>query len=750
MTARRRILPRGCWGPILVAASLLLTHANAGVPEHPPILTDLNDYCWPTDAGHLITSVFGEYRRAHFHAGIDISTGDVTGYKVFAMRDGYVTRIHIDATGYGKILYVRHADGYTTTYAHLSRFAGAIEDRAQKEQERLQQYPVDIELAPNELSVKKGDVIAYTGDTGIGTPHLHVEIRDPNDEPINPELCPALRIPDGIPPTILKIALIPIVAAGERPSDNTPEIHALTSTGPGRYHLREPILVTGRAGLAIDVRDRTEGSVYRRGIYRLRLCIDRDTVATCTYDRAPLHDAQLIGAAYDWPLVDRRRGRFARLFETIPGVLPYFYTSESTGGAIGPGVFQRGIHRFTITAEDIAGNTSVVEGTLVISRPPMVTVDRRGTTLVVAIPDPAGVTRLEEGILGLDGEWSNRRHTLRAGADQHLVEIPLPKQPAQAIRVVAVGKWGERSSPRIIPLQPRRHPSPRMEVTHDLDNDLVRITIRCDGVFTVPPEGMLREGSHETPLVLEPVDVGRYEALASLDPAFAGIRNLSIRASIDGVAVEGEDAFDAYPILPGRQGTYAFDHGRLSIDFDSASVFSPLFLHVDTLESGDESGYALTPALFILHRGLTVTVRADSLLPHAGLYFRGRTGLRYLGRPVDLGPGVLSGRVLQTLGTLSIRTDDRPPDVSRLFISSGRHRPLTIRFRITDDLSGVEYESVKLYIDNTPVIPSIDGEHRRVQYQSSAPLERGSHRFLMRCSDRAGNVRTVERQFTVR
>jgi murein DD-endopeptidase MepM/ murein hydrolase activator NlpD len=130
-------------------ASTLPSSSNASVNAARPtdsIRTDLNDYRWPTDAGHLVTSTFGEYRRTHFHGGIDISTGDDTGYRVFAARDGDVGRVRVDANGYGKILFLRHSDGYWTTYAHLRSFAPAIEGRVHAEQLRLQRYPVQLEF----------------------------------------------------------------------------------------------------------------------------------------------------------------------------------------------------------------------------------------------------------------------------------------------------------------------------------------------------------------------------------------------------------------------------------------------------------------------------------------------------------------------------------------------------------------------------------------------------------------------------
>ena len=107
----------------------------------------------------------------------------------------------------------------------------------------------------------------------------------------------------------------------------------------------------------------------------------------------------------------------------------------------------------------------------------------------------------------------------------------------------------------------------------------------------------------------------------------------------------------------------------------------------------------------------------------------------------------LSGR---SLGDVMVASDDVPPSVSRLSVRGNRTRGVDLSFRTSDNLSGIEYERLKLYIDDHVVIPEIDGEHRRVVYRSSDPLGRGSHRLQIRVSDRAGNTSTVDRHFTVR
>ena len=58
----------------------------------------------PLDIPMKLSGNFGELRPNHFHAGFDFKTNQVEGLNVYAVADGYISRIKISNSGYGKAI----------------------------------------------------------------------------------------------------------------------------------------------------------------------------------------------------------------------------------------------------------------------------------------------------------------------------------------------------------------------------------------------------------------------------------------------------------------------------------------------------------------------------------------------------------------------------------------------------------------------------------------------------------------------
>ncbi len=154
----------------------------------------------------LLSSNFGELRTNHFHTGIDIKTNGKINYRIYAIDEGFVSRINISHWGYGKALYIDHPNGYTSVYAHLDHFPKGIEEYIRAKQYQDESEQVEIYFDSVNIPVNRGDIVAYSGNTGgsLG-PHLHFEIRETKSEkPINPELF-GFKIEDHKPPQLSEL-----------------------------------------------------------------------------------------------------------------------------------------------------------------------------------------------------------------------------------------------------------------------------------------------------------------------------------------------------------------------------------------------------------------------------------------------------------------------------------------------------------------------------------------------------------------
>ena len=161
----------------------VVTFCNAQTP-YPQ-----NYFTSPLDISLVLSGTFAELRSNHFHSGLDIKTKGKVGLKTYASAAGYISRIKISRYGYGKALYITHPNGYTSVYAHLQKFAPNIETYVKKQQYQKETFEIELFPKADELKIAAKEVIAFTGNTGgSGGPHLHFEIRDKQERPMNPML----------------------------------------------------------------------------------------------------------------------------------------------------------------------------------------------------------------------------------------------------------------------------------------------------------------------------------------------------------------------------------------------------------------------------------------------------------------------------------------------------------------------------------------------------------------------------------
>lgn len=317
----------------------------------------------PLDIAHQASGTFGELRSTHFHAGDDYRTQQRVGLQLYAVAEGYISRLRVQAGGGGHSLYITHPNGYTSVYLHMEKFAAAHEARVRQEQYKQQRFEVDVELGPDELRVNKGDRIGLAGNTGSSQgPHLHFEIRDTeSQDPINPQLF-GLHFPDNIPPLIQGITLYDL--GGEVFNEHTPRRHFKpVSGGAGQYRLDRstPIPVNGRFGIGIQTIDRHNGTTFNSGVYSIELLLDGSPVSTVVFERLSFATSGAIHSYTDYPHFITNRARIQKSFKDPNNPINIFYELQGDGSLdLTAPHHAAGIKTLTYRVRDVHGNTSVI------------------------------------------------------------------------------------------------------------------------------------------------------------------------------------------------------------------------------------------------------------------------------------------------------------------------------------------------------------------------------------------------------
>lgn len=287
----------------------------------------------PLNIPMLLSGTFGELRTNHFHSGLDIRTQQKEGLPVYAADEGYIARIKISPFGYGKAIYINHPNGYTTVYGHLQKGFGKIEDFIIKEHYKQKKFEYDITLNPKDLPVKKGEQIAFSGNTGgSGGPHLHFEYRDTKTEKIiNPMFFGMNKlITDTKPPVLSNIVVYPLDETSVANRSELPFDLNFTKQNDGSY-IASKVLAKGCIGLGISAYDVSDNNYGRNGVYKIISSIDGKPNFEITFDAFSFDETRYVNAYVDFERQKKLNQKVQKLFYRIPYNLTLIDKVENSG-----------------------------------------------------------------------------------------------------------------------------------------------------------------------------------------------------------------------------------------------------------------------------------------------------------------------------------------------------------------------------------------------------------------------------------
>lgn len=267
----------------------------------------------PLEIPTILSGTFAELRSNHFHSGLDIKTQQREGLRVNATANGFVSRIKIAHFGYGKALYITHPNGYTTVYAHLQKFAPEIEAYVKQYQYEAESYEIELFPRAEELPVLKNTTVAYSGNSGGSSgPHLHFEIRDKQERPINPKLF-GIDVKDNTQPVVTSIYAYPANSAAFINKTNSKQKLRLIPQQNGDY-LVESISAFGKIGFGIETFDRQDLAANSNGVYNIQTFVNGNTNLEVNFNRFSFDETKHINRFIDYEQYTTKRKRIQKLF----------------------------------------------------------------------------------------------------------------------------------------------------------------------------------------------------------------------------------------------------------------------------------------------------------------------------------------------------------------------------------------------------------------------------------------------------
>jgi hypothetical protein len=722
-----------------------------------------SDYIWPMKLRPELTSRFCDYRAGHFHGGLDIRTGGVTGVPVYAIDDGYVFRATTSFRGYGKALYLKLNDGRIVVYGHLSGFFTALDERIRAAQLKEKKYKQDLYFKSTEFPVKRGQLVALSGESGTGAPHLHFEMRSPDNNPVNP-LESGYSLHDEVPPEFDELA-IRYYDYGFSPGKpcEIEFLPVIKGKDSKTFTISDTIISNSDLALAVAGGDRVDGSGFFYGFYELRLLVDDSLVFQMKSDSLSYNTTRQLNYVRDLELIrlfakktrtDNDLGIFYRLY-VPPNSSQYFWPGFGDNSGIIISETKPGqLRKITVVAIDEAGNQSELRFYLKTPDLPQPLASRflkaRDTLRIDFLSAfKAGAAQVEfrtdakqpfkaarsafftKQASGADGNRYENSLSLIAGSGDCRFCIGDQENRRSPWTYFHAGESAEKfsiyGSPDYLKIEySTPYPEPILKITNGMS--AVRLPMTPNGFDHYSTGVIDRNWSGPT----------RFE----IDSRGAGILDTEITL---------------HQVAPGKSAKIISPDSTLSISFQSGSAYYPAYVFpsngIKTETSfGQAIIYDIQPDVMLADTPLRLSFDIARL----GLAGRkvGAYGYSYsTGGWVFIGK--IDGSKLEVdafgLGKVALLEDYDPPVIRSVSPSrmTKSRRPL-LSCRISDNLSGLDLDSgLSMSIDGIWVPAEYDIDGGRFSYKVKNSLNYGKHQLEIKAADNQGNVAVKTINFRV-
>ena len=738
----------------IIAFVFLYTASSAQDPIMNPVLGDVD-----------LSSNFCEHRPGHFHGGIDIRTGGRDGRKVYSPVDGYVWRIKYSFIGYGKGLYLKDNQGFIYVFGHLSRLSDGLERLVKEYQYKNRSYSFDNFYPPDSIPVRQGELIAFSGQTGYGAPHIHYEVRNPNNMPLNP-LTNGFVLEDRYPPQISGLGFISQDTSAMHPNGYRRIYSDIEYDRDGhRYFVRKPIPLFVPFGVTIKAFDRIRSQGPTLNIYQGKLYIDETLYYEIAYDKYDYAETREVDLSFDYPVLIENNKYWHLMY--IPEGKRYDGSKSlfNHGGVFGKGGGdETGLHQARAEFTDASGNKASLEFQFVMlpKFPLYEPVWINDSSLYLeADYNPEKLDIEEVRLYGLQSGYN--WHPLEPGSYSILqngdIQLNLPNDNSRprALKSELTGKSGWQTIGCYVVIEEAE--AKEYTFAYETLDGGIRFHISSGkAVASAPFVDIVFDDGYIERIKTTPFEINKFAAFYR-----AGvIRSPIVRFDI--IAPDDQRVLASVPvnIMYAGNNQMRTHEGMLNefrAIFSGGDFYTPAYLEIEKERKGFPNRreqvfpvYTVHPKALPLADYMTVAFELEEASPaNIGLY-RLNDKDRWVWLESRIENGLISAES-RLLGTFAVLNDTKPPRISRVYPGKGKTTDQAlpqISCRVEDDLSGIGSDKqVTMLLNGEWVVPEYDPETGILKTEPKSPLQEGRHTVQITVTDRSGNSKSTDSYFFV-
>ena len=721
------------------------------------------NYHWPTIGSKAMSSNFGEFRDGGYHMGIDIKTLEETGWPVYAVDDGYISRMVTNFSGYGKGLYLTLNDGNVAVYAHLEEFAFRLETIFYSLQAKNNSYIVNEYFSPEQFPFNKGDIIGYTGNTGASFgPHLHFELRNSKSQPINP-LINGLNIEDYRNPRVFQIGIIPLSTSSKINGSSIPRAYPLyAATTGGGLELPDTVSCFGPIGIAIEIDDKIQGAKNKYQVQSIQLLVDDQNIFSLNYSKLDYDEKSTVNQTRENRFHRLNLGSFTKLYK-----LKTFSNSTIVNAGIS-GILNLtpGYHKVEIQISDASGNTTRVKGTF-INYPPVKiairdvewndnTIEFNIQPVTLNIP----LTKISCYSYTAYGYPDEELTIIKSKKDRSGLRIQLPKSKLgkHGVSFIVKNKLGVYGSPLTWhdPNAERRLTEMDVDITFSSIEHKLIAQVKTNGFTSGNTSLRILKEDEYISIPLTKIQPTVYTSDLLLPSLFKKTKRID--AFFDG-EIERIIQVNLDPIVasPNKLTNILSNDKNCSIQISNTSLYDTSLVWIEKINHPVEpkggtrlsSVYQLQPFELALKDTIRIGIRYSNHIKNMKnislYYYNQKDGWTFLPSSMHTNRQVIAS-TLFSLDAITIMQDIEPPFIRMVYPENGgrfHYKDLKTISVIADDyLSGLNSDetSMSMKLDDIPVRYAFQPIKKELSYYLPTPLEAGEHTMEYKISDQAGNT----------